>query len=133
MPIVIDDYESDGEGGFYIKWTDPSQAVTAHIHATAKLLGEFIEHFRTHRGAPAAKLEHAIEGFLDESLPDAARVQRFRLAYSELLEDIIDLRESNLKASTPYAVHQHVRGGGKPDKKWLLKDNDEFLQFVGRG
>ena len=133
MPIVIDEYESDGEGGFYIKWTDPSQPVTAHIHATPQLLAEFIANFRTHRGAPAAKLEHAIEGFLDESLPDAARVQRFRLAYSELVEDIIDLRERNLKADTPHDVHMAVRGGGKPDREWLLKGASGFDDFVRRG
>ena len=133
MPIVIDEYEADGEGGFHIKWTDPSQPVTAYIHATAKLMDEFILHFRTQRGAPASKLENARDGFLDEKLPDAARVQRFRLAYSELVEDIIDLRESNLKANTPHSVHEHVRGGGKPDKKWLLKDDTGFDDFIGRG
>ena len=134
MPIVIEAYENDLEGGFFIRWRDPAQDnLVAYIHATPQLMDEFIENFRTHRGAPSAKLENARDGFLNENLPDAARVQRFRLAYSELLEDIIDLRDRNLKHDTPHDVHMDVRGGGKPDSKWLLQGKSKFDEFIGRG
>ncbi len=133
MPIVIDSYEADGEGGFYIKWTDPSQPVTAFIHATPELLDEFSVHHRVKRGAPIDKINKARDAMRDPSVSDAATVQRFRRAYEELVDDIKDLKKRNLKHNTPHAEHLAVKGRAKVKKEWMRdRTPEEFTQFRER-
>ena len=132
MPIVIEDYQADGDGGFYIRWRDPSQDnLVANIHATPELMDEFIRNFRSNREAPSKKLENARDGFLDASLPDAARVQRFRLAYSEMIEDIIDLDRRGLKHNTPQEIVDEIKAGDlHHENKWLKKPKSGFDEFI---
>lgn len=133
MPIVIDSWEADGEGGYYIQWTDPSQDVTAYIHATPELMDEFIVHHRKHRKAPQDKLEFARNGMRDTNVSDNATVQRFKRAYAELVDDITDLRSRGLRHDTPHSEHVHIRQGMKPDRANLNdKASEEFKQFIER-
>jgi len=131
MPVIVDSYEPDGDGGYYIEWSDPSQPVTAHIHATPELMDEFGVHHRVNRGAPTARLAKAQDGMRDKNLSDRATVERFRSAYEELIDDIKDLKERGLKHNTPHTEHVHIRQGMKPDRAHL-KDSrpDGYKQFI---
>ena len=134
MSLIIDSWESDGEGGFYIQWTDSSQPVTAYIHATPDLMDEFVIPFRRNRAAPTAKLDDARDGMRDSNLSDAATVQLFRRAYEELLDDIIDLRERELKSNTPHAVLEDARSGRSVPVEWKRdKTPAGFKAFIERG
>ena len=131
--ITIDAWEPDGEGGYFVRFTDPTQPITAYIHATPELLDELGLHHRRHRGAPEANLAKAQDGMRDDALPDAATVALFRVAYSELLDDIIDLRERGLRADTPHGVHQEARRTGVTPVEWRRdKRPDKFKEFIGR-
>ena len=130
MPVIIDSYEPDGDGGYYIQWSDPSQPVTAFIHATAELMGEFGKHHRVKRGAPTKRLAEAQDGMRDKKLSDAATVERWRKAYEELIDDIKDLKQRGLKHQTPHSEHTHIRQG-MTDRQWRKDQRpDGFKQFM---
>jgi len=130
MPLVIKSWESDGDGGFYIQWHDTQQDVTAYIHATPELMDEFIVHHRKHRGAPVDRLNAARDG-MRSNMADAAKVQLFRLAYEELVDDIVDLKARGLRHNTPHSEHLRVKGGGAPDPVWLEDQKpSEFIDFI---
>ncbi len=131
--ITIDDWEADGAGGYYIRFTDPSQPITAYIHATPGLLDELGLHHRRHRGAPEANLAAAQDGMRDDALPDAATVALFRVAYSEVLADIIDLRTRGLRPDTPHGVHVEARRTGETPLEWRVdRRPDKYLEFIER-
>ena len=135
MPIVIEEYESDGDGGFYIRWRDPAQDnLVANIHATPELMDEFIANFRTKRQASGKKLRDARDGLKDKQLSDAATVQRFRLAYSEMIEDIIDLDKRGLKHDTPQEIVDEIKAGDLyHENKWLKNPKSGFDEFIAKG
>ena len=131
MPVLIDSWQPDGDGGYFIQWTDLSQPLTAFIHATPELMDEFVTHHRKGRAAPTGRLSAARDGMRDSNLSDVATVQRFREAYEELVDDLTDLKARGLRHNTPYSEHQHIRQGMKPETVHLKDPQpDGFRQFI---
>lgn len=115
-PLVIQRIESDGDGGFFIEWHDPSnldgQPVTAFFHLTETSTLDLIRHQRRPNRAPQDKLEAVIVK-LAEGAPMALIGQLWRDAYDEVLTDRIDRHNFGMKAVTKggHADLEAVRGG----------------------
>lgn len=117
-PLVVNRIESDGEGGFFIEWHDPSnldgQPLTGFFHLTETSLAELIIHQRRPNRAPQDKLKAVITK-LTEGAPMALIGQLWRAAYDEVLIDRIDRHNFGMKAVTSHghADLEAVRGGAR--------------------
>ena len=131
MPIVVENWEPDKAGGYFIKWSDPSQPVTAFHHATSELIEDLAREHREVRGAPTVKLRSAFIGMENPRIADAAAVELWRRAYEELVDDIKDLRAKRLRHDTPYDVQIQVADAASAPVEWrALNSRDNFAVFM---
>lgn len=130
-PLVVNRIESDGNGGYFIEWHDPSNLdggpFTGFFHLTEISLSELIVHQRRPNQAPQDKLEAVIDK-LAEGAPMALIGQLWRAAYDEVLTDRIDRHNFGMKAVTSngHADLVAVRGGAK-----VLPENAVNTQPTG--
>ena len=117
-PLVVNRIESDGEGGYFIEWHDPSnldgEPLTAFFHLTEESVQELIVHQRQPNRAPQDKLE-AVTAKLADGAPMALIGQLWRAAYDEVLIDRIDRHNFGMKAVTSngHVDLEAVRGGAQ--------------------
>jgi len=135
-PLVVNRIESDGDGGFFIEWHDPSnldgQPLTGFFHLTETSVAELLIHQRRPNQAPQDKLEAVIDKMV-EGAPMALIGQLWRAAYDEVLTDRIDRHNFGMKAVTinGHADLEAVRGGAQ-----VLPENavdarpQGFLDFI---
>lgn len=130
-PLVVNRIESDGDGGYFIEWRDPSnldsKPLTAFFHLTEASVLELILHQRQPNRAPQDKLEAVIEKLTDGA-PMALIGQLWRAAYDEILTDRIDRHNFGMKAVTSHghADLEAVRGGAR-----VLPENAVNTQPTG--
>jgi len=132
MPIVVNAWEPDESSGYYVKWSDPDQDITAFIHVTPELVKELCQHHRKHRKAPTNKLDACCDAMLDTTNQNHADIiELWRDGYEELVNDIKDLKERGLKHNTPHSEHIHIRQGMRPDACYLKDQRpDKFKKFI---
>lgn len=130
-PLVVNRIESDGEGGYFIEWRDPSNLdgdpLTGFFHLTETSVADLIQHQRRPNRAPQDKLETVITR-LTEGAPMALIGQLWRAAYDEVLTDRIDRHNFGMKAVTSngHADLEAVRGGAR-----VLPENAVKTQPAG--
>lgn len=130
MPIVVDAYESDGSGGFFVQWSDPSQPVTAFFHLTDQACAELVKAHKLKRQAPTDKFAQAVDDLNNDGVSDAATIESWRVAYEELVDDIKDLRRRGLKHNTPHDQLERARKGKRVEAKWRRKGDTGLDGFV---
>ncbi len=137
-PLVVNRIESDGDGGFFIEWHDPSnldgQPLTGFFHLTETSVAELIVHQRRPNRAPQDKLE-AVIGKMAEGAPMAQIGQLWRAAYDEVLTDRIDRHNFGMKAVTSHghADLEAVRGGAKVLPENAVDERPQgFQDFIDR-
>lgn len=136
-PVTVQRIQSDGDGGWYVEWYDPSnldaQPVTGFFHLTEESVAELIVHQRRPNKAPQDKLE-AVLARLAERAPQALVAQAFRDAYEEVLQDRIDRHKLGLKAVTRDG-HEDLEAvrKGAPVRPWNATDPrpQSFREFIG--
>ena len=125
--------EPDGDGGYYIQFTDTGQGITAYIHATAVQVDELETHHRRKRGAPVANLHAARDAMRNPTVSDVDTIEAWRVAYEELVDDIVHLRVSGLRHDTPHEVQENVRATGNIPSNWRRNPAaDGFTRFRER-
>ncbi len=131
MPIVVDAYETDGGGGYFVQFTDPDQPVTGYIHVTPELLEDLAVQHRIGRGASCDRIDACCVSLRDPVDTDHVRiVEEWRAAYEELVDDIKELRQYGLRADTPHRVLQTVRGGFPVPDEWLRDELTGLASFA---
>jgi hypothetical protein len=137
-PLVVNRIESDGDGGFFIEWRDPSnldgQPLTGFFHVTEQSVTELLVHQRRPNRAPEDKLIDVLTGLRDGA-PMAQVGQMWRLAYDEILTDRIDRHNFGMKAVTKggHADLVAVRGGAKVSPENRVDARPQgFQDFIDR-
>ena len=117
-PLIVNRIESDGDGGFFIEWHDPSnldgEPLTGFFHLTEQSMSDLIVHQHRPNRVPADKLEAVIDK-LAEGAPMALIGQLWRAAYDEVFTNRFDRHNFGMKAVTSngHADLVAVRGGAK--------------------
>lgn len=131
MPIVVDAYEPDGDGGFFIQWTDPDQPVTAYFHLTEQACADLVRHHRLKRNAPIDRMVKAVDDLNNDGVSDAATIEAWRAAYEEIVDDIKELHARGLRHNTPHDQLEKARKGERVDERWQKKPGrDRFGKFM---
>jgi len=145
MPgITIDAVEPDGNGGWYIQWTDPcnldGKPLTAYYHLTETNLHELMR-ARQAVEAPTAKMQECSgllgcaegEALTEDGLP--AAVAAWQAAYDEHLQDCIDRATLGLPETATHAELEQARSAALSAAENLSEPEvapGSFKEFIRR-
>ena len=146
-PITIEDYEPDGNGGWFVEWHDAvnadGQPLTAHIHITPKLAAEFAL-LRAVANAPndiaQQSLERAIENLERDrgttpTIPPNVTpftIRDFMEFYEQHVEDCCDRIKLNVAGHAPYEVLESARRGRPVDERYIRDKNKPVTEYAQR-